>query len=166
MKWSVSNLNVQLNWIDINNNEIVFNVIYDFLDKKNKKNKNVEIFDHVLITIKVQNLTFKKIVFDENVFVVKINVKCWNRHRSESRMMIIYENNNISLFIILFLLKLVVFVVVFFLIFIAVAFAFVFVIVLNFIYSDLFINCFQMWMFFATLIKNMKIFIIKVAIKD
>ena len=53
MRWHVFNLNIQLNWIDVNNEEIVFNIIYDFFDKKNKKNENVEIFDHMLITIKV-----------------------------------------------------------------------------------------------------------------
>ena len=75
MKWFVFNLNVQSNKINVNNNKIVFNVVYDFLDKKHKSNKSVEIFDHVLITIKVQDLTFEKVVFNEDVFVIETNVK-------------------------------------------------------------------------------------------
>ena len=103
-----------MNWIDVNNDEIVFNVVYDFLDKKDKRNEKVEIFDHVLITIKVQDLTFKEIVFDENIFIVEINVKCWDRHCSESWIMIVCENNNVSFLIIFILFKLVVFVVIVF----------------------------------------------------
>ena len=145
MKWFVSNLDIQSNWIDVNNDEIVLNVVYNFFDKKNKKNKSVEIFDHVLITIRVQDLTLKEIMFNKNVFVVETDIKCWDCHCNESWMMIVCENNNISFLIIFILFKFVVFVVValFFVLFIA-AFAFAFMIVLNFICSDLFINCFQM----------------------
>ena len=54
----------------------LFSTSFIIFLKKKKKDKSVEIFDHVLITIKVQDLTFKEIVFNENIFVVKINVKC------------------------------------------------------------------------------------------
>ena len=47
-----------------------------FFDRKNKRNKNVKIFNHVLIIFKVQDSTFKEIVFDENIFIVKTDIKC------------------------------------------------------------------------------------------
>ena len=53
-------------------------------------------------------------MFDENVFVVKTNVKCWNCHCSESWMMIVCESNINSFLIIFIFFKLIIFIIIIF----------------------------------------------------